>query len=408
MTTITIGVENDVFFTPAFKFSGTLVGGVYEVYQPPLDGRIAFEGGTIKALIPQAQPVYPLAGAIGFHGKLGVTLNLPHAAFKDFAHYPYGGTDPAMALITNTSGGLTSAAAGSYNRQYVIVTGPQDYPVSGGGYAWKKAAYASVGFKFASMNANTSQLLDAVQLEEAPLGTTGPSTYSLARQIQVIVKPTRLNYCTNPSMVTGITGYTATNSATVAAGSVAWQGNTSLQVTVPAGATQNSGFSYQVTGLIPGKTYTMSAKVALATGCGDVVAWSGVSGTTFLGTTTWLKATPDPTNQRFRTLSVTFTAKSSSAYVGMEVLVNTTVPGTASMFWADAVLIEEGSSARPYFDGNFGADYLWESGGSANASRSYYYENRVERSYLVQTLLNENVPLGISSAVPLYAVLPTQ
>lgn len=408
MTTYTLAVENDVFFAPAFTFTGTLAAEVYEVYQPALDGRIAFEGGILNATVPAAQPMYPLSGMLSFRGNLGVTLNLPHGAFKDFSHYPYGGVDPAMAMLGATSGSLTSAASGSYNRQYAIATGPQDYPVSGGGYAWKRAAYASVGFKFASMNANTNQLLDAVQLEEAPLGTSGPSAYSMARQIQVIVKPTRLNYCANPSMVSGITGYTATNSATVAAGSVAWQGNTSLQVSVPAGASTNSGFSYTVSGLIPGKRYTMSAKVALAQGCGDVVAWSGVSGTTELGNVTWYKATPDPTNPRFRTLSVTFTATQSTAYVGMEVLVATTVSGVTSMFWVDAVLIEEGSTARPYFDGNFGPDYLWESGGSANNARSYYYENRIERGYLVQTLLDENTPLGISSAVPLYAVLPTQ
>jgi hypothetical protein len=32
----------------------------------------------------------------------------------------------------------------------------------------------------------------------------------------------------------------------------------------------------------------------------------------------------------------------------------------------------------------------------------------VERSYLIRTLLTENVPLGISSGTPQYAVLPTQ
>jgi hypothetical protein len=55
-----------------------------------------------------------------------------------------------------------------------------------------------------------------------------------------------------------------------------------------------------------------------------------------------------------------------------------------------------------------GEDYLWEQGGSANLARSYYYENYIERSYLIQTLLEENVPLGITANTPQYAVLPTQ
>jgi hypothetical protein len=84
------------------------------------------------------------------------------------------------------------------------------------------------------------------------------------------------------------------------------------------------------------------------------------------------------------------------------------VAGQPSIFWADAVLIEEGTAIRPYFDGSMGSDYLWEQGGSANLSRSYFYEDYVERSYLIRTLLAENVPLGITTAVPQYAVLPIQ
>jgi hypothetical protein len=82
--------------------------------------------------------------------------------------------------------------------------------------------------------------------------------------------------------------------------------------------------------------------------------------------------------------------------------------GQPSIFWADGILVEEGTSVRDYFDGSMGADYLWETSGTANLTRSYFYENRVERSYLIRTLLDENTPLGITSAVPQYAVLPTQ
>jgi hypothetical protein len=92
----------------------------------------------------------------------------------------------------------------------------------------------------------------------------------------------------------------------------------------------------------------------------------------------------------------------------MNVLHGTMTPGLASIFWVDGVLIEEGAAVRDYFDGSMGADYLWETGGTTNLTRSYYYENRVERSYLIRTLLDENTPLGISAAIPQYAVLPTQ
>lgn len=399
--------ENDGDWAPVLSIAGTISASLFTVYTPELDGALSFQG-DLSAIIPQPQPLAPLAGEITFQGEMHGIVNVPHAAFADFAHYPYGGVDPALAMAGATSGSLTSAAAGSYNRQYAVITAPQDYPVSGGGYAWKKAAYASVGFKFASMNANSSQLLDAVQLETAPVGATVPSPYSLARQIQVTVKPTRLNYATNPNMESGITGYSEWSGATVAADSFAWQGTQSLKTTVPATVTQDAGATFTVSGLIPGNTYTMSARISIAVGCGDVYALSGDSTSTQIAQTSYRLAQPDPTNARWRVVTVTFQAIAPTVNLGWNVLKTTMSAGTPSIFWTDGVLIEAGSSARPYFDGGMGEDYLWESGGSDNQSRSYYYENRVERSYLVQTLLDENTPLGITSAVPLYAVLPTQ
>ena len=116
----------------------------------------------------------------------------------------------------------------------------------------------------------------------------------------------------------------------------------------------------------------------------------------------------DDTNPRWVTLYATVEAHVDAAWVGVSVDRATMYPGQPSIYWVDGILVEEGESVRPYFDGSMGADYLWESGGTANLSRSYYYENYLERSYLIRTLLEENTPLGITSAVPQYAVLPSQ
>ncbi len=395
-------------FEPALTFTGDIQALLYTVYLPEIDGEFVVQG-NLAIIIPTPQPLLPKAGVFKFDGDLKAAVNVPSGAFQDFAHYPYGGTDPAMARISTTSGALTSAAAGSYNRQYAIFTAPGDYPVFGGNYAWKRAAYASVGFKFSNMSYNKHQLLDSVQLETVPLGATGPSTFQSARQLLVVVKPTRLNYSSNPNFESSITGYTATGSAAVVSDAFCWQGTAALKTTVPSGASQDCGHTFQVYGLIPGRQYTMSARVAVAQGCGNIVVWSG-SGTTLGRQADWLTAadTVDPANKRWRTLSVTFTANAATVTLGMNVLHTTMTSGLSSIFWTDGVLVEEGSTARSYFDGSMGSDYLWESGGSVNLSRSYFYENRVERSYLVATLLAENTPLGIAAAVPQYAVLPTQ
>jgi hypothetical protein len=105
---------------------------------------------------------------------------------------------------------------------------------------------------------------------------------------------------------------------------------------------------------------------------------------------------------------VTFDVSASTTTLGLFVDRTTMAAGQSSIFWFDGVLVEEGAAVRPYFDGSMGADYLWEASGTANLTRSYYYENYTERSYLIRTLLDENTPLGITSAVPQYAVLPTQ
>jgi hypothetical protein len=288
MTTHNVTFINDDDWSPTVAFSGSIVGRRFKVFGPEIGGQVTLDG-TLAIKIPRPQPLAPEAGQISFQGHLSAGVKAPAAAFKDFSHYPYAGVDPAMAWIGINSGTLMSAAAGSYNRAYTAFTGPVDYPVSGGGYAWKRAAYASVGFKFASMSVNKHQILDAVQFEALPVGSTGPSAYQNAREIQAIIKPTRLNYASNPNFESALTGYGPTGQATHALDSYCWQGTQALKVTVPTTATADSGLSFQVSGLIPGRTYTMSARVAIAQGCGDITPWSG-TGSVQTDAVKWTKA----------------------------------------------------------------------------------------------------------------------
>ncbi|MDX3260708.1 carbohydrate binding domain-containing protein [Streptomyces sp. MI02-2A] len=394
-------------FAPIVTIRGNIQALVHHGYGPQLDGSLTFDG-DLTVIIPRPKPVAPKAGVFTIQGDFKALLKEPAAAFKDFAHYPFSGVDPAMAMIGQTSGSLASGAVGSYKRQFAMFTAPVDYPVSGGGFAWKRAAYASVGFKFANMSGGTNQILDAVQLELAPLGMAGPTAYQNARQIQVVIKPTRLNYALNPNFESGIGNVRAvTSDAHLSADSFCWQGTQALKVTIPSAASDDTGMSIQASGLKPGKTYTMSARVAIAAGCGEILPFVGAEGK-LVGRNTWTTAANavDPTKPRWRTVYVTFTASVPLVTVGMNVLKSTMPPGVTSIFWVDGMMVEEGFSPRPYFDGSMGSDYVWDVDGQPNLTRSYYYENRLERSFLIRTLLKENTPLGIAASEPKFGVLP--
>jgi hypothetical protein len=77
-------------------------------------------------------------------------------------------------------------------------------------------------------------------------------------------------------------------------------------------------------------------------------------------------------------------------------------------YFVDAVLIEDGDILYPYFDGNSGTDALWLAGGTPNLCQSFYYNQLEYARHVVIDSLNNNTPLGISYATPLYATMPTQ
>jgi hypothetical protein len=80
----------------------------------------------------------------------------------------------------------------------------------------------------------------------------------------------------------------------------------------------------------------------------------------------------------------------------------------AVYFFVDAVMVQNGEDLQPYFDGSFGQDALWETGGTPGLARSYYYPQLVAKRHIVTEVLQQHIPLGISYATPVYAVPPTQ
>ena len=360
-------------------------------------------------------------------------------AFDDFAIFGLTDQDPAKTYVRQTNGGTLAGEYGKdFARQYALFVPPLDYPVSGG-LAWKRAQYAAVGFRFDNLQAGSWNYLDAVQLEANKVGIdSGPSTYETPRITKTIVKPDRLNFVTNPSFETSIANWSTTGTGitpTQDAVAVPVSGTKSLLATVAAGASAPVVRTL-VDDLIVGRTYMASAYVQGSPGLQDVlVSCAGGdasvtgNGIPYGGVVGNPDNPDDPSNigydegpyggmflsgsvnnfpaDTWIRVSFTFVATQKSEW--LEFAAATTSDAVYPVkFWVDAVLVEEGEVLQSYFDGGFGDDYLWESGGTPNLSRSYYYEGRRAKVYIIDEIVKENTPLGISSAEPQYAIPPTQ
>jgi hypothetical protein len=96
------------------------------------------------------------------------------------------------------------------------------------------------------------------------------------------------------------------------------------------------------------------------------------------------------------------------AGTGYSVLTATTTSGnavTADFIHMAGVLAEPTTSTSfTYFDGGSGDDYIWEEGTTATTGRSFYYENRVERTEAMMRALQDAAPLGIGIGTPRFGV----
>lgn len=360
----------------------------------------------------------------------------PVAAVTDFSVAQLTDPDPAQTYVSWNNAYSNAGTSGAYDRIWSIFYPPVDYLVSNGQYLYKRAAYFAAGWWFASVPAAGSVYLTRVQSEILPV-TTGylqpsPSSFDPPRAIHPLIKPDRLNYCPNPSIETSTSGWVATGSAsiiqdgTVSVGDIIEHddnmltaGTKSLKVTVNA---DDDGAQITIADLITGNIYIVSAYVqagqgmsdilmTIANGSASVISTGGTGyGAGGYGAGPYGGFNPGsdmPLGVWYR-INCTFTATSDSEVLTFIAATSVDV-SLPSDIWVDAVLIEEGELLQFYFDGNFGAgqpypDYLWE--GTANLSRSYYYNQITLRQQAVINVLNEHIPLGISYDAPQYGVPP--
>ena len=344
-------------------------------------------------------------------------------AFDDFAIFEATDLDPAMTYAGwNNANAFSGKIA--YTRNWSIFYPPVDYPVSDGTNIWNRAAYMAMGHEFENVpTVNGAQNMTLMQAEMLPLAGVngcdeyvvsgaivppGPVPYDTPRSIHVNVKPTRLNYCPNPSFETSLNGWTLPNSA-IGTPSIVQQHNVKAPVALETDAwsmlvtaySAAEGAAVTVPGLFVGETYTASAWVQPGTNTADIAFTAGQ----FIGGT---GLPPDLVSGTWVQTSVTFTATASTMVLELTpVLSSSSTAAFPLAFYVDCVLIEEGEIVNPYFDGNFGTpDWIW--GGTANLSCSFWYENMAVNQEVIKNILANHTPLGITPALPLYGVAPSQ
>lgn len=348
-----------------------------------------------------------------------VTVN-PAGALSSFGVWTASDFDPAVSYAA-WSNAQASSGSGAWNRIFGTFYPPQQTLGSDGKPLWNRAAFAAAGFTFKSMLNNNQQATADVQWERAPVvpgQNPAPTAWQSPRQISATIKPTRMNFCPNPSIEVSAAGWTAVGSAVLTQDNsiTMVQGTHGLKVAVNA---STDGAYIMIPDLIIGDTYVVSAYVQGGAGLQDVtMACSGSSvssanqGIPYGGDLTHgygegpyggVEATGSdmPTSQWFRPFTV-FTARASTVCLSFQIIAGGDIAYPTS-FWVDAVLLETGDLLEDYFDGGFGTDYSWEGGGTAGLTRSYYYQRQAVSAGAVSTALATHTPLGIVAAAPVYS-----
>jgi hypothetical protein len=157
------------------------------------------------------------SGMMTMTGDAAPLTGYPVAAFDDFAIFELTDPDPAMTYADQNNAGSNSGHT-AYAQNYGLFYPPQDYLVSGGKYAWRRAAYMAMGVKFTAIASHQEQNIALAQVALSPVTGSAPVplAYTPPRQIQTIIKPTRLNFCTNPSFEVSTAGWSGTGTGTVA------------------------------------------------------------------------------------------------------------------------------------------------------------------------------------------------
>lgn len=324
-----------------------------------------------------------------------------------------GGPDPLRSRIHSSSS--PTDAVGSWTRASLSALRPRAYPVGADRSTklWNDAAFAVVGTKVQGTGAGEQHYVDNVQMERG----AAPTAYDYPRTLKISVKPDRANLLANPSFEVDTTHWTpAASGATVSRDTGQhWIGAASLHY-VAAGAL-NEGVEYDRADIgNPGQPYIFSIYVrndqAAPVTATPYIVWRSLSpiasgiGAPDVVVHGQPVAVSNAGWTRLSLVSIAPNTPSAQAYAAkVGVGWFTTAPPAASNWWLDAALFEKGDQLLPYFDGanspnGVAADAMWETGGTAHLSRSYYYRQyAAKRTRLNQMLVGTDTT---PTYLPLY------
>lgn len=388
--------------------------------------------GEASAYVP-GPVLVAVDGAGRSSGSAAAIVGQPWGAVDDFAVYGLADTDPVKGASSGGNAGTNSGAFGAaWTRHYAQFTAPVDYSVSSG-VLTRRAAYVAAGFQFTGIPATQLQHLDAVQLEFSDQNHPGsgqpilPTAFTPPRQMRVRVKPDRINLSINPSFVASVNNWPATGSCTITQDTTTGVvGSTSAKINATADGT-GTYIQHNVSGLIYGEPYTFSCWFKRDENIRDITLQAPKNGATasmlYFGTGSRYipygagqygdgpyggdtGIAPPPVGDW---VQVWFTFRAINHTETFRVFPHLTTPGAPGNFWLDRVLIEQASAPGAYFDGGSGADYLWNPNfGTPNESQSWYYRDRVKKTYVVSQLIADNTPVGITAVDPVIAELADQ
>ncbi len=343
--------------------------------------------------------------------------------------------DPATASYIETATDLTSAGVTQNPTRHHAIFVPHP-----------DTRYLGIGARIYDVpNSGTyrTQYFKKWMLEKTPVGVNAPSAkYGKAREVQVFVKPDRINLATGTSQWTAISGllteesfYEARidndttdstlglrlNDLAARAGENYWlvsevytnhptillhaewdgQPVNGDRVQLAAGRWTPVAYRHLVQ---QAKTSRFSwvADVGVG-GPGGTVTSGFTADTNDVGTYQSAGMNEDSTDPGTYIVSPSFQDSGDPGTY------TTVVNSGGVTVWIRNVLVEKSSASKPpaYFNGSTSADTLWEKGGGIGTSRSYLYKNRQARYDAMKRVLDSNVPMGIGVADPVFATYPT-
>jgi hypothetical protein len=440
-------------FTPGFKnrYNPNIANYVTGTYFAPGPGTQTVTrstanplSGQYSGLITSSSSPVTVSGVLSYYIYPTAAGMIPTRINGGLSEQLFASVSIATARVGTVWGALALFYSSSFNLTSAIAM-PNAYTHPGGN-VWQTATVqlAAPGTSAAWVAVvpiiqNPSSLIENVYVSGHSI--TGaqlynfdiPTTFNQPNTMNVNVKADRVNYVWNGGFNTNVNLYSQINTNTTGTPSpvtLSWDntvgtnslGSAKVTFTTPSGTWagnstsqmgigtayrfSGSGSTPVIQGLKVGHTYTISAWIKQGTGCPDIYMTCAdqnfsTSGNGVSGISTNAAKSAGNTVNGWTQISGTFTVPFQGLpdmglffYVNYQDYVGA---GENFTFWVDDIMLEESTTANPYFDGyTAGADYQWESGNTAPSGKSYYYSNYTNKLNRLNVALPNVVPLGSS------------